>query len=66
MDPVQGICGAHGEHETAEMRDVRRTGGRRGLRGGTEKRVDGVLLDDLRVFGINADQWMSAAQGEGG
>ena len=38
--PVRGICGANGEHETAEVCAVRRTGGRRGLRGGEWKRVD--------------------------
>ena len=38
-----GICGAHGGHETAEVRDVRRTGGERGLRWGPGKRVDGVF-----------------------
>ena len=25
----------------------------------------GCLLDDLRAFGINVDQWMTAAQDEG-
>ena len=25
----------------------------------------GCFLDDLRAFGINADQWTTAAQGEG-
>ena len=51
------------------MRDVRRTDGGRELRGRTGKRVDGVMgcfLDDLGAFGINADQWMTAAQDEGG
>ena len=47
------------------MRDVRGTGGGRWLRGGAGKRVDGVFLDDLRIFGINADQWTTAAQDEG-
>ena len=47
------------------MRDVRRIGGGRGLCGGGGKRVDGVFLDDLRAFGINADQWTTAAQDEG-
>ena len=42
-DPVSGICGAHGGHETAEVRDVQITGGGRGLRGGAGKRVDGVF-----------------------
>ena len=37
-----------------------------GLCGGPGKRVDGVFLDDLlRAFGINADQWTTAAQDEG-
>ena len=48
------------------MRDVRRTGGGHGLCGRLGKRVDGVFLDDLiRAFGINADQWATAAQDEG-
>ena len=38
-----GDCGAHGRYETAKVRDVRRIGGGRGLRGGAEKRVDGVF-----------------------
>ena len=32
----------HGGHEITEVRDVQRTGGGRGLRGGAGKRVDGV------------------------
>ena len=47
------------------MRDVRRIGEGRGLCGGARKRVDGVFLDDLRAFGINTDQWTTAAQDEG-
>ena len=48
------------------MRDARRTGGGRGLRGGAGKKVDvGCFLDNLRAFGINADQWTIAAQDEG-
>ena len=48
------------------MRDVRINGRGRGLCGGPGKRVDGFFLDDLRAFGINADQWWTlAAQGEG-
>ena len=43
-DPVRGICGAHGGHETAKVRDVRRTGERRELRRGAGKSVDGVSL----------------------
>ena len=37
-----------------------------GCVGGAGKRVDWVCLsDDLRAFGINADQWTTAAQDEG-
>ena len=61
-----GICGAHGGHETAKVRDVQRTGGGRGLRGGQENEWMGIFLDDLRAFGINADQWTTAAQDKGG
>ena len=46
------------------MRDVRRIGGGRGLCGGLGKRGMGCFLDDLRAFGINADQWTTAAQDE--
>ena len=47
------------------MRDVRRNDEGRGLRGGQEKEWTGCFLDDLRAFGINADQWATAAQDEG-
>ena len=33
--------------------------------GGREKEWMGCFLDDLRAFGINADQWTTAAQDEG-
>ena len=36
-----------------------------GCVGGQEKEWMGCFLDDLRAFGINADQWTSAAQDEG-
>ena len=32
---------------------------------GQEKDLMGCFLDDLRTFGINADQWTTAAQDEG-
>ena len=32
--------------------------------GGQEKEWMRCFLDDLRAFGINADQWMTAAQDE--
>ena len=34
--------------------------------GGQENEWMGFFLDDLRAFGINADQWITAAQNEGG
>ena len=36
-----------------------------GCVGNKEKEWMGCLLDDLRAFGINADQWTTAAQDEG-
>ena len=36
-----------------------------GCVGGQEKEWMGCFLDDLRAFGINADQWTTAAQDEG-
>ena len=35
------------------------------MRGGQEKKWERCFLDDLRAFGINADQWAIAAQGKG-
>ena len=60
-DLVCGICGAHRGYKTADVRDVRRNGGGRGLCGGQEKELMGCFLDDLKAFGINADQWTTAA-----
>ena len=37
-----------------------------GCVGGQEKEWVGCFLDDLRAFGINADQWTTAAQDEEG
>ena len=59
------VCGARG-YETAKVRDVRKIGGGHGLRGESGKEWIGHFLDDLRGFGINADQWTTAAQDEGG
>ena len=47
------------------MRVVRSTGEGRALRRGPGRRVDGVFPDDLGAFGINADQWTTAAQDGG-
>ena len=51
---------------TAEVRGVRRTDGGRGLLGGPRNIVVECLLDDFRAFGINADQWTTTVQDEGG
>ena len=55
-DRSHGICGAHGGHETAEVRDGGKIGGGRGLRGGggEEKEWMRCLQDDLRAFGVTA------------
>ena len=63
-DLIRRICREYGGHETAKWRNVRRADGEPGLRGGTGKVVDGVFLDDLRAFGINADPWTTVAQDE--
>ena len=39
--------------------------GAAGCVGGQGKEWMGCFLDDLRAFGINADQWTTAAQDEG-
>ena len=49
-----------------QVRDVRRDGGGRGLCGGPGKRVDGVFPGRPQAFGINADQWTTGTQDEGG
>ena len=54
-DLVRGIFGAHGRHETAKVRGVRRTGWERGLRGGA---VD-VKKNEWGV------SWTTAAQDKG-
>ena len=64
-DRFDWICGPHEGHETAEVRDVWKTGGGRGLRGGSPKRVGGVFVDDRIAFGISADQWKTATQCKG-
>ena len=66
MDLVCGVCGAHGEYETAEVRDVRRIVGGAGCVGGQEKEWMRSFLGNLRAFDINADQSTTAAQDDGG
>ena len=55
----------HGGYETPEAHDVRRIGEGRGLCGGSGKRVKEVFPRRPQSFGINADQWTTAAQDEG-
>ena len=64
-DLICGICGAHKGYEITEVPGVRRIGGGRGLSGGQAEDRMGCFLDDLRAFGINADQWRTAVQDEG-
>ena len=47
------------------MRNVRRISGGQGCVCGQEKEWMECFLDDLRVFGINANQLTTAAQDEG-
>ena len=49
-DLVRGICGAHGRYENAEVRDVWRTGGGHGVRGGAGKRVDEMFPGRPKSF----------------
>ena len=47
------------------MRDIQSTGGVRATWGARKNSGwDVCFLDDLRAFGINADQWTTAAQDE--
>ena len=50
MNLVHEIGGAHRGDETAEVRDVWRDGGGRGLCGGAGKRVDGVFPGRSQSF----------------
>ena len=47
------------------MRDGRSSGRGGGCAGGQKNECMGCFLDDLRAFGINADQLTTAAQDEG-
>ena len=65
-DPVRGICGAHQGHK---IRDVWRTGGGRGLRGGAGKRVDGVFSGRPQIFRyqhlpVDEREWRKTAKQE--
>ena len=59
-----GICGAHDTRLPKCLMFGELVGGA-GCLGDQEKEWMGCFLDDLRAFGINADQWTTAAQDEG-
>ena len=61
-----GYCGAHGGHETVKLCDVRRFEGGVSCVGSRKKSDWGVSWTTSRAFRINADQWTTVAQDEGG
>ena len=63
--PVRRNCGAH-EHETAEVRDVRRTGGGRGLRRGAGNIMDGVSPGGPQSFRYQSRPVDDCSPGRGG
>ena len=65
-DLVCGICGAHGGYETAEVRDVQRNGGGRGLCGGPEKKVDEVFPGRSQSFRHQRRPMDDCSPGRGG
>ena len=65
-DLVCGVCCAHGVYETAEVRDVRRTSGGRGLHGGPGKRVDRVFPGRPQSFRYQRRPVEECSAGRGG
>ena len=65
-DLVFGICGAHGGYETAEVCDVRRIGGGRGLRGVPGKRGDGIFLGQPQGEERFMAKWIAAEKARAG
>ena len=51
-------------YETTKVREVRRIGGGADCVRGQQEEWMRCFLDDLRAFGVYADQWMTAAQDE--
>ena len=49
-ESIEAICGAHGEHVTAEVHEFGEPVGGAGCVGSQGKEWIGCLLDDLRVF----------------
>ena len=66
MDLVCGICGAHGGYKTAEVRDVWRNGGGRGLCGGPGKIVDRVFPGRPQRFRHQRRPMDDCSSGRGG
>ena len=68
VDPVRRIHGAHGGYKIAEVCDLQRTGGGRGLRGGAGKRVDGVsswTISELPVSKSTSRRLQPRTRGNG-
>ena len=63
---VCGVFGAQGGYETAEVRAIRRIGGRRGLCGGPGKRVDGVFPGRPQYFRHQRRPVNDCSPGRGG
>ena len=66
VDPVRGICGAHGGDETAEVRDVQRTGRERGLRWRVGKSVDELSSGRSQSFRYQRRPVDDCGPGRGG
>ena len=66
-DLVREVCGAHGRYKTtAEVCDIWRIGGGRGLRGGPGKRVDRVFPGRPQSFRYQRRQVDDCSPGRGG
>ena len=65
-DLVRGSFGAHGGHETAQVRDFRGIGGRRGLCGRPGKRLDGAFPGRPRSFRHQRRPMGDCSPGRGG
>ena len=63
---AENVARIEGRRLPNKVRDARRTGRRRGLCGGSGKRVDGISPGNLRAFGINFDQRTTTTQDERG
>ena len=66
VDPVRGICGVHGGHETVEVRDIRKVGGGRRLCGEPGKIVDGVSPRRPQSFRYQQRPVDDCSSGRGG